>query len=654
MRPLEAYPLPSVAPEARCRTHHVACWEPSSRRPCSPVSPRSRVIASPQASTAGSRAACLEDADAGLDDLDLRGRLLPTAAQTSAASSLGGLVRWNRFGTPASISKPEATWAGLVEQRGHRGARLAGLPCRPVRPDPRPDRQSRPGQQPAPGRQRRPRGALPPGLRRPLPRDRQHGDRRCRRRRDPVRLLLARPLDGDLGAGRDALGDRRLAEGGRRRRPGGEQHQDLARSRPGWAGPGSRSPASPRTSCPGCARSRWRTAPCARSSRPTSSTPQGGSATAYTSLVDAVTGKVLVRHNQVDHANDVVPVPGHRHRHRLRAQAPVRGQGRQQQVHRRHRGRGRHHQRHRGQDLRPRRRPARPPATPRPAPRWRRTAPTRSRRASTRCRSARSRTRPCRSPRRATTPPPSSPPTRAPPPAAAPCRTRRSGTTSWPTRRSTTRRPPTPTNRVTGCWVTSNQGTRVPGCDTPPGALENFAARAPWDVDVRTGLPTFTTVGNAANTHEAWVSPLTPGGTAQAPVSPTRAYDDAFTDAWNNSKCDPTQLHPGGNDINAVGDEPVRRAQPDARLVVLRSASPRRTTTCRAATSATATRAARTTRSWATPRPAPSPVAHRRTWVATTPTRSRCRTVSRASPTSTSSSRSPVRSTRPASTARST
>ena len=31
---------------------------------------------------------------------------------------------------------------------------------------------------------------------------------------------------------------------------------------------------------------------------------QGGSATAYTSLVDAVTGKVLVRHNQVDHAND--------------------------------------------------------------------------------------------------------------------------------------------------------------------------------------------------------------------------------------------------------------------------------------------------------------------------------------------------------------
>ena len=47
-------------------------------------------------------------------------------------------------------------------------------------------------------------------------------------------------------------------------------------------------------------------------------------------------------------------------------------------------------------------------------------------------------------------------------------------------------------------------------------------------------------------------SPLTPGGTAQAPVSPTREYTQAFTDAWNNSKCDPTQLHPTGNDINAA------------------------------------------------------------------------------------------------------
>jgi hypothetical protein len=103
-----------------------------------------------------------------------------------------------------------------------------------------------------------------------------------------------------------------------------------------------------------------------------------------------------------------------------------------------------------------------------------------------------------------------------------------------------------PSNRVTGCWRTT-----VEGCDTPPGALENLAARAPWDHDFSTGLPTYTTVGNAASTHEAWVSPLTPGGLFQAPVSATREYTPEFTDAWQNSRCDPTQLVPGGNDIEA-------------------------------------------------------------------------------------------------------
>ena len=64
--------------------------------------------------------------------------------------------------------------------------------------------------------------------------------------------------------------------------------------------------------------------------------------------------------------------------------------------------------------------------------------------------------------------------------------------------------------------------------------------------------------------------------------------------------------------------------------------------------------AARTTRRSATPRPARSPAARRRTSAATTPTRSRCRTASPASPTSTSSSRSPARSTPRAPTAAST
>ncbi|MEP6817594.1 MAG: hypothetical protein ABI873_18815 [Marmoricola sp.] len=46
----------------------------------------------------------LLDSNAGLSDLDIRGRLAPSSAQRSAARSLGGLVRWNSFGTPASIA----------------------------------------------------------------------------------------------------------------------------------------------------------------------------------------------------------------------------------------------------------------------------------------------------------------------------------------------------------------------------------------------------------------------------------------------------------------------------------------------------------------------------------------------------------------------
>ncbi|CAI9404791.1 M36 family metallopeptidase [Nocardioides sp. T2.26MG-1] len=104
----------------------------------------------------------------------------------------------------------------------------------------------------------------------------------------------------------------------------------------------------------------------------------------------------------------------------------------------------------------------------------------------------------------------------------------------------------TPKNSVIGCWVAGE------GCTSPTGPFRNVAAPGPWDSVASTGVGSMTTVGNNANTHEAWVSPLTPGGTAQAPISPTREYTTEFTDAWNNSGCDPTQLTPGGNDIDAT------------------------------------------------------------------------------------------------------
>jgi extracellular elastinolytic metalloproteinase len=103
----------------------------------------------------------------------------------------------------------------------------------------------------------------------------------------------------------------------------------------------------------------------------------------------------------------------------------------------------------------------------------------------------------------------------------------------------------TPSNTVIGCW------TSMTGCTSPTGPFVNVAAAGPWDLVAKTGTSSFTTVGNNASTHEAWVNPLAPGGTAQAPVSPTRDYTEAFKDTWNNTKCDPTNLVPGGNDINA-------------------------------------------------------------------------------------------------------
>ncbi|NYG55483.1 M36 family metallopeptidase [Nocardioides perillae] len=108
----------------------------------------------------------------------------------------------------------------------------------------------------------------------------------------------------------------------------------------------------------------------------------------------------------------------------------------------------------------------------------------------------------------------------------------------------------TPRNSVIGCWFPGDDD-----CSLSTGPLRGIAAPGPWDTVPPQGLSTFTTVGNNANTHEAWASPLTPGGLFQAPVSPTREYTAEFTDAWNNSRCDPAQLRPGGNDVDfSVGN----------------------------------------------------------------------------------------------------
>ncbi|MCY7397086.1 MAG: M36 family metallopeptidase [Nocardioides sp.] len=101
-----------------------------------------------------------------------------------------------------------------------------------------------------------------------------------------------------------------------------------------------------------------------------------------------------------------------------------------------------------------------------------------------------------------------------------------------------------PDNSLIECWFAGTAGC------SDGEVQENVASFGPWDQ--LNGAPSFTTIGNNANTHEAWASFLTPGGAAQAPISPTRDYTEKFTDVWNNSGCGLDNFTPGGNDINAV------------------------------------------------------------------------------------------------------
>ena len=110
--------------------------------------------------------------------------------------------------------------------------------------------------------------------------------------------------------------------------------------------------------------------------------------------------------------------------------------------------------------------------------------------------------------------------------------------------------------RETWCWESSANGVPIAGCDRE---LNNVAARAPWDVDPHTGLPTFATIGNAAKSAVAWLAPdtvaagsITPGEN-YSPVATDRNYDFSWTNQWHELKCDPASFaSPSRNDADAA------------------------------------------------------------------------------------------------------
>jgi extracellular elastinolytic metalloproteinase len=102
---------------------------------------------------------------------------------------------------------------------------------------------------------------------------------------------------------------------------------------------------------------------------------------------------------------------------------------------------------------------------------------------------------------------------------------------------------PSTDTRQVWCWDVAA------GCDRIVG---NTASRAPWDFDVRTNTPTFTTRGNNASSAEAWMSPLSPGPTGFRPLALNREYVYDWGNQWHTTQCVPTFAPGVTQDVSAA------------------------------------------------------------------------------------------------------
>ena len=100
-------------------------------------------------------------------------------------------------------------------------------------------------------------------------------------------------------------------------------------------------------------------------------------------------------------------------------------------------------------------------------------------------------------------------------------------------------------NRALWCW------TAATGCNA---LMANPASPDPWDVNARTKASTLTTEGNNALAVHNWFSndPFTVGGES-ATVRPDREYTYAWTNQWQEERCNPDAFtSPERNDIDAA------------------------------------------------------------------------------------------------------
>ena len=97
---------------------------------------------------------------------------------------------------------------------------------------------------------------------------------------------------------------------------------------------------------------------------------------------------------------------------------------------------------------------------------------------------------------------------------------------------------PSTDTRELWCW----EAGEAADCDRVVG---NLASRGPWDFSFKANAPTLTTSGNNANAATSWTHPFLPSPPQFRPTSATRDYLALWTNDWFARDCEPTAGAPG-------------------------------------------------------------------------------------------------------------
>jgi extracellular elastinolytic metalloproteinase len=97
---------------------------------------------------------------------------------------------------------------------------------------------------------------------------------------------------------------------------------------------------------------------------------------------------------------------------------------------------------------------------------------------------------------------------------------------------------PSTDTRELWCWAEGDAAD----CDRVVG---NLASRGPWDFNFKANAATNTTIGNNANSATSWEHPFVPSPPQFRPVSASRDYLFPWTNEWFREDCEPTPGTPG-------------------------------------------------------------------------------------------------------------